>query len=122
MSATTQTTRVSTEPPASSKSASTIPTPTRAFHLDAAGITVIVVHAVAALSLALYTPATKTWILTYAIWQLATLGITVGYHRLWSHRAYKATLPLRALLAVMGAMAFQGSIRWWTQRHRLHHR
>ncbi|RKO93085.1 hypothetical protein BDK51DRAFT_51456 [Blyttiomyces helicus] len=57
--------------------------------------------------------------LTYAIWQLATLG---GYCQLWSHRSYKAALPLRVTLAVMGAMAYQGSIRWWTLRRMLHHR
>ena len=46
----------------------------------------------------------------------------VGYHRLWSHRAFTATLPLRIVLAWMGSMGFQGSIKWWVLRHRLHHR
>ena len=46
----------------------------------------------------------------------------MGYHRLWSHKAYKARLPLRILLAFLGTIGFQGSIRWWVQRHRLHHR
>ena len=38
-------------------------------------------------------------------------SITVGYHRLYSHRAFRATLPVRALVAVLGAGAFQGSIK-----------
>lgn len=46
----------------------------------------------------------------------------MGYHRLWSHRAFSASLPLRIFLAIMGTMGFQGSIKWWSQRHRLHHR
>lgn len=44
-------------------------------------------------------------------WQLATFGITVGYHRLWSHRAFTAKLPLRIVLAGMGCLGFQGSIK-----------
>ena len=35
------------------------------------------------------------------------LGITAGAHRLWSHRAYKARLPLRILLAIFNSLAFQ---------------
>ncbi|RKP05313.1 fatty acid desaturase-domain-containing protein [Thamnocephalis sphaerospora] len=50
------------------------------------------------------------------------LGITAGYHRLWSHRAYEATAPLRSFLALAGAGAFQGSILWWCRHHRVHHR
>lgn len=46
----------------------------------------------------------------------------MGYHRLYSHRAYEASLPLRVLLTFMGTLGFQGSIKWWVLRHRLHHR
>lgn len=35
------------------------------------------------------------------------LGITAGAHRLWSHRAYRARLPLRILLGLFNSMAFQ---------------
>ena len=38
------------------------------------------------------------------------VGIGSGYHRLWSHRTYKAHPALRALLAVMGGMALQNTI------------
>ncbi|KAI9511679.1 delta 9-fatty acid desaturase protein [Russula earlei] len=50
------------------------------------------------------------------------LGITAGYHRLWSHRSYNASTPLQILLALAGAGAAQGSIRWWARGHRAHHR
>ncbi|KAI8155462.1 Acyl-CoA desaturase [Colletotrichum sp. SAR 10_70] len=50
------------------------------------------------------------------------LGITAGYHRLWAHRSYKASLPLRIYLAAVGAGAVEGSIRWWSHGHRAHHR
>lgn len=38
---------------------------------------------------------------------VSALGITAGAHRLWSHRSYKASLPLRILLGVANSMAFQ---------------
>lgn len=50
------------------------------------------------------------------------LGITAGYHRLWAHRSYKASLPLRIYLAAVGAGAVEGSARWWSRDHRAHHR
>lgn len=40
---------------------------------------------------------------------LSALGITAGSHRLWSHRSYKATLPLRIFLTIVNSMAFQVS-------------
>ncbi|XP_059109216.1 stearoyl-CoA desaturase 4-like [Peromyscus eremicus] len=38
---------------------------------------------------------------------VAALGITAGAHRLWSHRTYKARLPLRLFLIIANTMAFQ---------------
>ncbi|KIW36678.1 acyl-CoA desaturase [Exophiala oligosperma] len=62
-----------------------------------------------------------------AIWAIlyyfATgLGVTAGYHRLWAHTSYSATLPLRIFLAGLGGGAVEGSIRWWARDHRAHHR
>ena len=50
------------------------------------------------------------------------LGITAGYHRLWAHRSYNASRPLEYILALAGAGAIQGSIKWWSRGHRAHHR
>ncbi|KAK5991660.1 Acyl-CoA desaturase [Cladobotryum mycophilum] len=50
------------------------------------------------------------------------LGITAGYHRLWAHSSYKASLPLKIYLAAVGIGAVQGSIQWWARGHRAHHR
>ncbi|KAJ7668660.1 delta 9-fatty acid desaturase protein [Mycena polygramma] len=49
-------------------------------------------------------------------------GITAGYHRLWAHRSYNATKFLQYFLALSGAGAVQGSIKWWSRGHRAHHR
>ncbi|KAJ8496691.1 hypothetical protein ONZ51_g948 [Trametes cubensis] len=42
------------------------------------------------------------------------MGITVGYHRMYSHRAFRAAWPIRLALALLGASAFQGSIKRFT--------
>ncbi|KAK3529470.1 hypothetical protein QTP70_031162 [Hemibagrus guttatus] len=52
----------------------------------------------------------------------SALGITAGAHRLWSHRSYKASLPLRIFLAVANSMAFQNDIYEWSRDHRVHHK
>ena len=53
---------------------------------------------------------------------LTGLGITVGYHRLFTHRSFKTTRALRALLAVLGSMAVEGPLIEWVATHRKHHR
>ncbi|PBK76831.1 hypothetical protein ARMSODRAFT_948673 [Armillaria solidipes] len=60
--------------------------------------------------------------LAFLVWQLADFGITIGYHRLYSHRAFRANTAVRVVLAAFGSAGFQGSIKWWCLRHRLHHR
>lgn len=52
---------------------------------------------------------------------LTGLGVTVGYHRLFTHRSFKTTRTLRALLAVLGSMAVEGSVIEWASTHRKHH-
>lgn len=52
----------------------------------------------------------------------AFTGITAGYHRLWAHRSYNASRLLQYVLAVAGAGAVEGSIKWWSRGHRAHHR
>ncbi|XP_055381758.1 uncharacterized protein LOC129612239 [Condylostylus longicornis] len=53
---------------------------------------------------------------------LSGLGITAGAHRLWTHRSYKAKWPLRLILAIFQAMAYQRSILTWSRDHRTHHK
>jgi len=53
---------------------------------------------------------------------LATaIGVTVGYHRLFTHRAFDAVAPVRYTLAVLGSMAVQGPVIDWVADHRKHH-
>lgn len=53
---------------------------------------------------------------------LATaIGITVGYHRLFTHCSFKTPKPVAAVLAVMGSMAVEGPVLEWVAIHRRHH-
>lgn len=49
------------------------------------------------------------------------LGISVGFHRHFSHRAFAAHPALRATLGVLGSMAAQGPVTYWLSIHRSHH-
>jgi stearoyl-CoA desaturase (delta-9 desaturase) len=61
-------------------------------------------------------------IVVFAVMYLLTgLGITLGYHRLFTHRSFKTTRGVRAALAVHGSMAVQRSVVEWTATHRMHH-
>lgn len=62
------------------------------------------------------------WLAAAVIWIASGLSITVGYHRLWSHRAFRAAWPLRLMLAFFGTFSLQNSILVWAARHRVHHR
>src|SRR5256885_522539 len=52
---------------------------------------------------------------------LSTLGITVGYHRYFTHGAFRAKRALRIALAIAGGLAAQGPVIGWVADHRRHH-
>ncbi|KAJ3305605.1 hypothetical protein HDV03_001250 [Kappamyces sp. JEL0829] len=79
-------------------------------------------HLVSLAAIRFYTPKSQTLTLVLVTWIVGGMGITMGYHRLWSHNAFSAHIAVRAALAFAGVLAFQGSIKWWGLRHRLHHR
>src|SRR5215212_8825006 len=49
------------------------------------------------------------------------LGVTVGFHRLLTHRAFQVPKPLEYIFAVLGSMAVQGPVMSWVADHRKHH-
>ena len=52
---------------------------------------------------------------------LIGLGITVGYHRLFTHRSFAAARPVEITLAILGSMSAQGPVVEWVADHRKHH-
>ncbi len=66
-----------------------------------------------------YAPETWALFVLFVLWN--GLSITAGYHRLWSHKSYQASYPVRLLFALGGALALQNSIKEWCSGHRTHH-
>jgi stearoyl-CoA desaturase (delta-9 desaturase) len=52
---------------------------------------------------------------------LTALGITVGFHRMLTHRAFQTSKPLEYTFAIVGSMAVQGPVIDWVADHRKHH-
>ena len=64
----------------------------------------------------------QTLLWAFLLWPISGFGITGGVHRLWAHRSYKATFPLRVFLMLINSIANQGSIWHWARDHRVHHK
>ncbi len=60
-------------------------------------------------------------VLFFVMYQITGLGITIGFHRLFTHRSFETVRPIELLLGVMGSMATQGPLLVWTANHRRHH-
>lgn len=56
-----------------------------------------------------------------AMYVVTVAGITLGYHRLFTHKSFKCGVGLRATLGVAGSMASQGPLLFWVACHRRHH-
>jgi stearoyl-CoA desaturase (Delta-9 desaturase) len=60
-------------------------------------------------------------LIALALYGFTGFGITIGFHRLFSHRAFTPRRPLKITLAVLGSMAVEGSVTSWVATHRRHH-
>jgi stearoyl-CoA desaturase (delta-9 desaturase) len=60
-------------------------------------------------------------VLSTVFYAVSGHGITVGYHRYFTHGSFKATRPLRIALAIAGSLAVEGPVTRWVADHRRHH-
>jgi stearoyl-CoA desaturase (delta-9 desaturase) len=60
-------------------------------------------------------------LLAAGLYAVTGFGVTVGFHRLITHRSFTARPWLRIALAVAGSMSFQGDVNTWAATHRRHH-
>ncbi len=54
-------------------------------------------------------------------WFIGSIGICLGYHRLLTHRSFEVPKAVEYIIAIMGALALQGSPIFWVSGHRMHH-
>jgi stearoyl-CoA desaturase (delta-9 desaturase) len=59
--------------------------------------------------------------LLLGMYALTTIGITVGYHRLFTHHSFETSRVVQIVLAVLGSMAVEGPLLKWVAVHRRHH-
>ncbi len=74
----------------------------------------------------LFAPFTFSWsalaVAAVLYWACCGLGISMGYHRLLTHRGFETSRAFRWTLAILGSMNWQGGPLSWVGVHRLHHR
>jgi stearoyl-CoA desaturase (delta-9 desaturase) len=54
-------------------------------------------------------------------WMTICFGISLGYHRLHTHRSYKVAKPIEYFFALCGALTLEGGPIFWVATHRIHH-
>jgi stearoyl-CoA desaturase (delta-9 desaturase) len=67
-------------------------------------------------------PSRTALLVGLALYTLRGFGITVGYHRYFTHESFRTSRPVAFVLALFGGLAGQGTASWWVYRHRNHHR
>lgn len=60
-------------------------------------------------------------VLAAILYAITGHGVTIGFHRLFTHRGFTPKRPLKIALAVAGSMAIEGSVVSWVANHRRHH-
>ncbi|TMM27031.1 MAG: acyl-CoA desaturase [Actinobacteria bacterium] len=59
--------------------------------------------------------------LLFVFYTLTGVGISVGYHRLFTHSAFQTSAAMRGALAILGSFALEGGVIGWACEHRKHH-
>ena len=60
-------------------------------------------------------------VLLAGMYFVCAFGITIGFHRYFTHRSFEAKAPVKATLAILGCMTMQGPLTQWVTDHRKHH-
>lgn len=83
-----------------------------------------IAHSVAlyACWLALTSAHIYTTLFTYGLYWFTMMGLLAGVHRLWSHKAFKASRALEWFLVAGATMAYQNDVIHWVREHRVHHK
>jgi len=83
-------------------------------------IVLVILHVGAVAALFMFSWANLA-VMLFLLWFATGLGISMGYHRLHTHRSYQVPRALEYLFAVCGALTFEGGPIFWVATHRVHH-
>ena len=83
-------------------------------------VVLVILHVVAIAALFMFSWANLA-VTLFLLWFATGLGISMGYHRLHTHRSYQVPRALEYLFAVCGALTFEGGPIFWVATHRVHH-
>ncbi|HLK94386.1 MAG TPA: acyl-CoA desaturase [Nocardioidaceae bacterium] len=61
-------------------------------------------------------------VITFVMYTITGLGITAGFHRLFTHKAFKPNRAVKIGLAIAGSLAIEGPVIRWVADHRKHHK
>ena len=86
-----------------------------------AGLMVVHVGGVVGLVWIFARPSWPTLVLAATLYAVCGVAMTAGYHRLFAHRTYRASAPVRWAMLVFAAATFQNSALSWSADHRAHH-
>ena len=87
-----------------------------------ASIPFVGVHVVAVGGVAMLGWSWKGFALAIALYYVRMFGVTAGYHRYFSHRAYRTSRAFQFVLACLAQSSSQKGVLWWAAHHREHHK
>src|SRR5690348_18053558 len=61
-------------------------------------------------------------VIAVVMYAISGHGVTIGFHRLFTHKSFKPNRPLKIALAIAGSLAIQGPVVRWVADHRKHHK
>lgn len=80
------------------------------------------IHLAAAVGLYMYGLRLELALVAFGLWAVRMFGITAGYHRYFSHRAFKTGRIFQFVLAFIAQASSQKGALWWASHHRVHHK
>ena len=82
----------------------------------------LAMHAIAIASPFVVRPSLRLLGLALGTYAVLMFGVTAGYHRYFSHRAFRTSRAFQLALAILGGLSVQKGVLWWSAHHRHHHR
>jgi stearoyl-CoA desaturase (delta-9 desaturase) len=80
------------------------------------------VHVLSVVGIAWLGWSWKGLLLAVALYYVRMFGVTAGYHRYFSHRAFRTSRVFQFVLALLALTSVQKGVLWWASHHRTHHR